>query len=192
MARRTAKTESPQEGDTKVLAEADITREMLIEHLDYNPETGALVVKTGFGKHKSSRPVATNKDGYLVFKIGGRNGRQLRAHRAIWCLVHGYWPKGLIDHINGDKVDNRLSNLRDLSHRDNIINMKAKKNNTSGYRGVSRAANANKWVASICVNYRTIHLGRFETAEEASHAFETAARKYFGQPFEVGQYKRAG
>lgn len=174
------------------LTEEEISQTELCRILDYDPGSGVLRFKIGHGKHAQGRTVATKKDGYLVFRFGGRFGRQLRAHRAIWRMMYGVWPVGSIDHINGDRSDNRLKNLRHVTHRDNIINMKLSKKNTSGYRGVTREHRSNKWVARIVVHGSGIYLGSFSTAKEASDAFESAAKKHFGEPFEVGQYRKSG
>jgi len=91
-------------------------------------------------------------------------------------------PKGkVIDHINGDKLDNRKQNLRIYTIKQNIINSKISKNNTSGYTGVSFRKNRNVYRANIMVNRKQIYLGSFERIEDAVLARKKAEEKYFGE-----------
>jgi len=91
-------------------------------------------------------------------------------------------PTGkMVDHINGDKMDNRKSNLRICTHADNIKNTKMKINNTSGYKGVYYYKNTNKWKAQIGINNKRIALGYFNTAEEAYAAYCKAAKELHGE-----------
>jgi len=83
-----------------------------------------------------------------------------------------------VDHINGDRLDNRKSNLRICSRIENNRNGKIRKNNTCGYKGVSPVKSGKKFVAQISVNYKKIHLGHFNTAIEAHKAYTDAAIKY--------------
>lgn len=95
-----------------------------------------------------------------------------RKNFMVHRLIHHKWIK--IDHINGDGTDNRRSNLRDGAGGVNERNTRMRKNNTSGYTGVSRYNLTNNWCARICVNYKTIKLGVFSTPEEASEAYQAA------------------
>ena len=91
-------------------------------------------------------------------------------------------PTGVdIDHINGDTLDNRRANLRMASHGENIRNSKKPQNNTSGFKGVYWHKQAKKWLAQIKCEAKHHYLGLFDTAEEASLVYETAARKLFGE-----------
>lgn len=89
-------------------------------------------------------------------------------------------PKGMqVDHINGDKIDNRKCNLRIVTNSQNSQNRGARSDNTSGYKGVR--SQRGKWRAEIKVNYQTINLGCYSTKEQAARAYDEAARKYFGE-----------
>ena len=93
-------------------------------------------------------------------------------------------PKGtMIDHINGNGLDNRKENLRFCTKRENNANQKKNINNSSGYKGVAKASNYSysKWRAYIRVDYKQIHLGNHNTPEEAARAYDVAAKKYFGE-----------
>lgn len=98
----------------------------------------------------------------------------------IWALVHGKWPDADLDHENGDTLDNRLENLRDVTNSVNHKNEKKKmsKNNTSGFNGVYWDKQTQKWRAMIKVNFRTIQLGRFVNFEDAVSARKEANVKY--------------
>jgi hypothetical protein len=123
--------------------------------------------------------------GYRAFKIGSK---MLLTHRVIWFLHHNSWPTEdkMIDHINGNKLDNRLENLRLATRSQNGANRKEHKNNTSGYRGVHWVKEDKNWRANIKVNNKIKSLGRYKTAEEASEVYELAADLLFGE------YKRGG
>lgn len=102
-------------------------------------------------------------------------------HRVI-LEFHGYDLMGMdVDHINGNPLDNRKSNLRIVSHQENCFNRKLSRNNSTGHKGVSVYRPNGKFKASIKVNYQQKHLGYFDTAEEAAIAYNKAAVQYFGE-----------
>lgn len=158
--------------------------------LAYNPDTGVLTwlprPVAAFKSEASSRRwhsnfcgkpalTASNSDGY---RIGGIMGRLYRAHRVAWALAHGAWPEGEIDHINGDRADNRLANLRDVSRAKNQRNAKMQVNNTSGVNGVGWMASHNKWRADMKIDGAYKFLGLFDTKEAAATARAAANDRY--------------
>lgn len=99
---------------------------------------------------------------------------QLYCHRAVWAWVHGRWPTDQIDHINGDRADNRLANLREVSAADNKRNSKLSRSNTSGRVGVCKASDY--WQAYIGGGENREDLGRFDRFEDAVAAREAAEK----------------
>jgi hypothetical protein len=116
----------------------------------------------------------TNK-GYRNGKIHNVN---YRAHRVIWALVYGEWPVDQIDHVNGIRTDNRISNLRLVSNAENQRNAKRSKRNTSGVTGVYFHKLTGKHRAYIRVNYKRIDLGYFDRFEDAVAARKAADACY--------------
>lgn len=104
-----------------------------------------------------------------------------RVHRLIWLLVHGSIA-AFIDHINGDRADNRLCNLRAVSRQENQRNLSLPRNNTSGVMGVHRIKADGYWMASIRANGRSIHLGRFADKDSAIAARKAAEAEYGFHP----------
>jgi hypothetical protein len=105
--------------------------------------------------------------------------RTYAAHRIVWKLVTGNEPPANIDHKNGDSIDNRWVNLRAADQTKQNWNKRLQKNNTSGYRGVSR--DRNRWRAFICVDGIQRAIGNFRTVKEAAAAYEIAARQLHGE-----------
>lgn len=117
-----------------------------------------------------------NSHGYAIRGGGRARIPAVSMHRLILCA-----PKGSeVDHINGDKLDNRRSNLRLCAHAENLRNSAPYRNNTSGFKGVTWHTQSCKWRATIKVNYRQISLGLYASAIEAAHAYDEAARAHFG------------
>ncbi len=151
------------------------TQERLKELLNYDPETGVFTWKVRRGLAEAGPAGSTKKDGYNYICI---DGRTMLAHRLAWFYVHGQWPRHVIDHINGDRTDNRIVNLRDVPYRTNNENQKKPhRSNTSGYLGVSRIQSRGKWQASIQLNGRNKNLGRYDTPEEAHAVYLEAKRQ---------------
>jgi len=142
----------------------------LKKSITYNPLTGEFIRKTG--KQISIKPDKTT--GYLRIMV---NRKHYLAHRLAWLYVYGYMPT-IIDHIDGNKTNNKLSNLREVSSLENQRNLTLAKNNTSGVTGVSFSKSRNKWEAKIQVNGKTIHLGRFIELEDAIIARKQGELKY--------------
>ena len=152
----------------------DITVETLRCLLDYDPKTGIFRWLVNRQRIKMGAVAGTiDHYGYIVIMVNGTN---LKAHRLAWLYTHGVWPEQQIDHINGVKADNRIANLRDVPQSMNQHNqVRTKKNNTSGFCGVSWEKRDKRWRAMIMVNGRKQHIGLFDTPE-AAHAAYLAAK----------------
>ncbi|MHC9085387.1 HNH endonuclease [Luteimonas sp. RIT-PG2_3] len=148
-----------------------VTEERLREKLSYCADTGHFQWRHSV-RGNSPGLVAGSKhsNGYIKICV---DGRDYLAHRLAWMYVHGCIPDGEIDHIDGCKSNNRISNLRVVSREVNARRHPMRPNNTSGYRGVSR--DWGKWKATIKVDGKRIHLGMFDDASVASEAYERAA-----------------
>jgi hypothetical protein len=124
----------------------------------------------------ANKPAFTATDG-KGYKVGALNYKLIRAHRIIWLLSYGEWPN-TIDHINGNKLDNRLDNLRSVSHAENMRNLPIKSNNTSGYLGVTWAKRDKKWSVRIKHNGRTHSLGNFAILSDAIRKRKEAEEQF--------------
>lgn len=147
------------------------------ERLDYNRETGVFTWKARMAPRVPAGSVAgtTTKDGYVAIKIGVK---VVLAHRLAWFFEHGEWPSGIIDHRDGVRANNQISNLRVTTHALNMQNRRApRRGNSTGMLGVSRSVCKKKFTATIWLNGRSKHLGTFETAELASSAYWTAKQE---------------
>ncbi len=161
-----------------------MTQDELKAHLHYNPETGVFTWRDrrhlpNVGYNVACRTVgkvagSINKAGYWRINI---HGKTYRAHRAAWLYMYGYMPEE-IDHIDGCRTNNRLSNLRAVDRAENAKNLKRTPRNTSGTLGVHFNSADRVWVANICVNQKRIHGGRFKTKEEAVKARKALEREH--------------
>lgn len=168
--------------------------------LDYNPSTGIFIWKmrtadmfsdgnTSAEKNCSSwnkkyagkEPALPKRRGYPRIAVGlaRKSGKAkfVSAHRVVWLIIHGRLPINQIDHINGDRTDNRFCNLREATNSENAQNRKLSIMNSSGYTGVSWHKRKSKWVARVGINYRRMSLGNYDTPEEAYAAYLSAKKK---------------
>lgn len=143
------------------------------ELLSYDTKTGSLTWKSGTGTRWAGCVAGSIEvDGYRRIII---DGRRFRAHRLVWALLNGAWPESDIDHVNGDRDDNRISNLRLATRSQNCQNLRAPlSNNKHGFLGVRK--NGNRWNAVITINGRFIYLGCFKTPELAHEEYLKAKR----------------
>lgn len=117
-------------------------------------------------------------DGYIVI---GLDYALWLAHRLAWLYMTGSFPSGLLDHKNGDRSDNRWSNIREASRAQNSQNTRRKRGHSCGYKGVSRSNKCKRFRAVITVDGKQIRLGNFATPEQANKAYAEAARQHFGE-----------
>lgn len=136
----------------------------LQETFSYDPKTGVLT------NRKTGNVIAATTNGYLAAKVAGVT---MYAHRIAWALTFGRLPNGHIDHINGNRSDNRLENLRDANDLVNNHNRRRanKSNRSCGLLGVTKPKHTKKWAASITINRKRIHIGYFYTPKEAHAAY---------------------
>ena len=157
-----------------------LSHELLKNLLHYEPDAGVFTWKVSPAQCVPKGSVAGTimKIGYCAVKIQGTN---YRAQRLAFFYMMGRWPSRDIDHIDGNKQNNRWVNLREATRSQNGANRGMTKKNSSGYKGVAWDEKLQKWRAAIGVNYRRIHLGLFESADQASTAYLAAARQHFGE-----------
>lgn len=149
--------------------------EEIRDAFSYDASTGILRWRTG---RLSGRIAGTiREDGYVIIKF---MRRKFYGHRIAWLVYYGDWPSLDIDHINGNRSDNRISNIREVSVAQNHWNSKKYKNNTTGFRGVY-LHNSGKWCAEIWWHGHKKYLGLFATKEEASTAHEKARGNLYGK-----------
>lgn len=147
-----------------------LTQSEAIKAFAYDPNTGVMTNQ----KKRGKRNPGVDKDGYLRFSWM----REVhRVHRIAWLITYGEWPNGQIDHINGDRQDNRISNLRVANYYQQGQNQVLRGNNASGLPGVTLLKNG-KWYAQINVNGKKKSLGRFPDAQSGHLAYLKAKEKY--------------
>ena len=155
--------------------------------LHYAPETGVLtwLARPAW---KWNKRLAGKRAGYANTKGIGRNrpyrliwfaGTTRKEHRIVWLYMTGVWPSQDIDHINGDGLDNRWSNLRLATRSENAANSGLYSSNTVGFKGVSRHRGG--YQAHIGIDGRVKALGVFKTPDEAHDAYMKEARRVFGE-----------
>ena len=145
------------------------------EHFAYEQDGTFTLLKKQYVASKLGQIVGwIQPNGYRRISI---KAKFYQAHRLVWLYHHGKMPLHEIDHINGNKSDNRIENLRDVEHLSNTQNRrKAKSNNQSGFLGVSSTMKKNKFTALLWHNKKTNILGHFETPEEAHFEYVKAKR----------------
>ena len=154
----------------------ELTAERARELLDYDPLTGDMTWRSSKGgRVKGAKTGRSAQHGYLHVSVD----RKIHpAHRVAWLIAYGCWPANQIDHINGVRTDNRLTNLRDVPSSHNAENQRrAKANNKTGFLGVYRHARDKKYTAEIQAMGKRISIGRYTTPEEAHQAYLTAKRQ---------------
>ncbi len=153
-----------------------ITCEEARAALDYDPETGVLVWRINRKSNKVKGMPAgwLSEKGYICLCY---NNIDYLAHRIIWLIYYGQWPNKQIDHINQDRSDNRISNLRDVSALENNRNHRLHKTNTSGVMGIYWDKQKRKWRARITVNGKKKSLGLFNDWLDAVSARKAAENK---------------
>ena len=162
----------------QIIARPELTAEHLRSILNYDPETGIFTRKVRTSRSVRAGDVAgsVSGNGYLQISV---QSRLYHAHRLAWLYVYGEWPKDQIDHINRIRTDNRIANLREVTHKQNNQNKSKPSNNTSGYPGVYWYKQSSKWQAKIKHNQKSIHLGHFSILEEALSARKAAEKLYW-------------
>lgn len=152
-------------------------RDEILDYLNVNIVTGIII-----WKQKSSRKTVlgsiagTFKDGYrdVVFRR-----KHYRIHHIIWRVAKGYWPKEL-DHVNRNKSDNRIVNLREADRAEQAWNTGLSRDNTSGIKGVSWHKKSRMWRVRINVRNEQIYLGIFKDKSDAERRHQQAVKHYHG------------
>lgn len=150
-----------------------ITQKELKELVEYDPTTGWMIrLKTTSSKAlKGGLVLSPNADGYYRL---WHQGKHYYVHNLAWLYMTGELPPIGIDHVDGNTSDNRWCNLRLATKEQNGCNRGKNKNNTSGYKGVTKKGD--KWIAQITIKGKHKYLGLFETAELAHEFYDLAAQ----------------
>jgi hypothetical protein len=150
-----------------------ITQKKLKQIVHYDEQTGI------FTRLKNNKQTGSlTKRGYLHIGI---NNKRYYAHRLAWLYVYGNFPKHMIDHINGNPLDNKISNLRDVQQVNNMMNYKLPVTNTSGVKGVTWHKVNKKWRVRFKVNKKDVDFGLFDDFELASLVAVEARTKYHNE-----------
>lgn len=157
------------------MATSDLTAARLRHLLDFDKSTGIFRWRIKWYRMNPGDTAGTpDGRGYWHIMISRRS---YKSHRLAWLHTYGEWPGGDIDHINGDRSDNRVSNLKICTNAENGQNRGLNKNNKSGHVGVSFHAQTGKWQAHIHADGRRHQLGEFLEKEDAALAYANAKTK---------------
>ena len=149
------------------------------ELLHYDPETGVFTRNYDRGPYKRGEPAgAITVQGYVLLNAGSD---KYLAHRLAFLYMTGSFPSDVVDHINGNRFDNRWENLRPATRSQNLQNRGPQKQNTYRLKGVFYDEQRRKWLASIKHQGKAYFLGRHKTKEEAAHAYNKAAIELHGE-----------
>ena len=154
-----------------------INQNHLQSALKYDADTGLFTwLKPTSNRVKAGAPAgALRNHGYVVV---GFKGNHYLAHRLAWFYSYGTWPKGEVDHINRNRQDNRLANLRDTTRSENARNTGAQANSSSGIKGVSWDKICKRWRVQIRINGKQTYVGVFKTIKEATVAYQKIVVTY--------------
>ena len=155
----------------------DLTQSLLKNHLRY--EDGFLYW-TDFSIRPNAKTTALGTllpNGYFYVRFFKKAAY---VHRLVFLYHFGYLPK-FVDHINGNKQDNRIENLREATRSQNMINVGKSTLNKSGYKGVSFNKKMNKWTAQIKQNNKHFYLGHFDSPEKAHETYRKKATELYGE-----------
>lgn len=155
-----------------------LTQDGVWNTLRYDTETGVFTWAVSPRQNVRAGAVAgmVNSQGYRVIKVRGSG---YMAHRLAWFFTNGVWPSDEIDHINGNRDDNRIANLREASRADNNRNVAMRRDNSSGRKGVTW--HKGRWYAQIQRDGKKIYLGSFTDLDAAANAYRAAEIRLFGQ-----------
>lgn len=159
------------------------------ELLSYDAESGSFIwlsrpanefssvrqCKTWNARYAGKKAGKQSSGGYIQIRV---DGRLYAAHRLAWLVTYDVWPVNDIDHINGIRQDNRITNLRDVTRSENMKNAATPRTNTSGVMGVSWMAHIERWAAYIEVDGRRVNLGYYKGLDEAVAARKGAESRY--------------
>ena len=161
------------------MSNTDITQKQLKSHLHYCQNTGEFTWKINSRNKRNKGQIAgCIRKGLNAYRLISIDQIQYRAHRLVWLYITGKFPENEIDHINGNKSDNRFANLRDIKNIENHRNRKRPIDNTSGCIGVNWHKTNKAWQAKITVNGKTLFLGLFQDIDHAIKARKEAETKY--------------
>ena len=145
----------------------------------YDPSTGVITWKISSGKRakRGKKAGGINNKGYVYIRY---DKQPYLGHRLAWFLFYKEWPEMEIDHINGDRTDNRIENLRVVTRSQNQHNRKGS-NLTSQYKGVYWKKSNKCWVSQISYGGAKFYLGKFNDEKEAAVAYDKKATELFGE-----------
>ena len=156
-----------------------LTKRRLLEVMRYDTFTGNFHWLKSFGNRKAGDVAGRlSENGYLLVSV---DCRIYRVHRLVWLYQYGKFPEQYVDHIDGDKLNNRLCNLREATLAENQKNQGIPKHNTSGFKGVYWNSKDKKWIAKSQLRGKMHYLGGYATPEEASEVYQEFCRNRHGE-----------
>lgn len=164
-----------------IAKQQSLSQDTLRERLAYDSETGVFthIYNRGHARRGEQAGTVSKFTGYRLIYV---KCLEYQAHRLAWLYHYGEWPALSVDHVDGDKDNNRISNLRLATNQENQRNINGlQKNNTSGVRGVQWNKRQNKWLAVISEGGKMFVVGRAITLDEAAKMRRAAELRHFGE-----------